>query len=89
MTNEMEKFIMDNLMEGGAEQNEEGLLKGHLNDKFKIHYADYSHESNGRAERIVVFHKNGKQSNEFMVENTDDADYAKEQITTYKNHECS
>lgn len=76
----MEKFILENLLAGTAEWNEEGLLKGDLNDKFKIHFADY-----GDAYNITVFHMNGKKANDFKVRNEDDAEYVKEQVREYKN----
>ena len=76
---EMEKFILDNLVSETVEWNEEGLLKGDLNDKFKVHFADH-----GDAQTVSVFHTNGSKANGFQIKNEDDAEYVKEQIQTYK-----
>lgn len=76
----MKNFILEMMVPGTAEWNEEGLLKGHLSEDYKLHYADY-----GNAEKITVFHMNGKKANEFTVRNIKDVNDAKNQLDTYKN----
>lgn len=71
--------ISEILLSDSIELTDEDVLKGKINDDYKLHYIDY-----GNAIAINVFHMNGKNVNEFRIRDIKSAEFAVESLKFYR-----